>query len=285
MTTYEEAVKIWEGRMKIWSDWWSEYFYIRKGTRIEQFFHRLDLNLSDNDVALNCYMIYSSRAGANGDVGFFINKILGLFTKQEIYDYIPTIEELATMYGEQAAGEIVDILLQAAGISPMEAPIIRTTPVQLDFLTFFESNKSPTKQKDRTYSTRFAKQTTRFITYELHLSNNQADKDQTYMLEATYFSPNRNVLWKETQRITIKSEWTGCGHRDGIGYSTPGNWELGTYQVVVRMPEIPIMAEGTFTISDEQELTSEFTRNVRYHDPDPDEPLPVPPPAPPPPRS
>jgi proteasome lid subunit RPN8/RPN11 len=93
----------------------------------------------------------------------------------------------------------------------------------------------------RRYSTHFP-QSARFINYDLTRTDAQSREVQSRQVEQRYIYPDGTVQ-KTTPPDGHIEEWLSSG----IGKSTGGSWQLGTYRVEILIDRVQF-AEGTFTV-------------------------------------
>jgi hypothetical protein len=102
-------------------------------------------------------------------------------------------------------------------------------------LRFFESGNENLPLEQRVYAERFAKETTRYINWELNLEYPALGRGGDFQITAVYYFSNSANEWEEFHRHTIdayvEGDWTSSYYSWGYGFDNPGNWTIGTYRV------------------------------------------------------
>jgi hypothetical protein len=102
-------------------------------------------------------------------------------------------------------------------------------------LRFYESGYDALPREQQVYAPRFAKDTTRYIHWELNLQYPAPGRRIEFQITAIYLRDNGTPAWEEIHRQTgdaaVEGEWTETTHGWGYGFDNPGNWESGSYRV------------------------------------------------------
>jgi hypothetical protein len=72
-------------------------------------------------------------------------------------------------------------------------------------------------------------------------------RNEKYLLNVRYYSPDGSLLAQEQENIFITSDSGLVIYQYGRGWAEPGQWSLGTYDVVILIDEVPFAA-GAFII-------------------------------------
>ncbi len=115
---------------------------------------------------------------------------------------------------------------------------------------FFEGGSDCPEDKDKHFDNQFQKSTARYIRAQLNVTNNLYNvRDQHCTITFNFYRVPGPRIGKVDSDLKIKSEWqTAWLTADGWGWKDPGNWELGTYNVIAIVDDREI-GRGTFTIN------------------------------------
>lgn len=114
-------------------------------------------------------------------------------------------------------------------------------------LRFYESNQESPDATKRIYRKTFQQSETRYIKWELNLDATPSKKIVQFAGNDLWFGPEGNILNNGTKKWTFPPGWQGSGLTDGLGAATPGQWQPGTYTVVLRINGME-MARGSFQV-------------------------------------
>jgi len=114
-------------------------------------------------------------------------------------------------------------------------------------LNLYESGSGGLAKDQRQYKTRFSKSESRYINWELNLEHPAPGQRKDFQVEAVYYRPDGSVFSKFTVDTYIQTDWTSSYHHGSWGWRDPGNWQLGTYRIELRIENRKI-AEGVFEI-------------------------------------
>jgi len=117
-------------------------------------------------------------------------------------------------------------------------------------IKLFESGYNLVPQSERVYSTHFSKDETRYIYYEIELTNNlYSVRDNPISMTAKFYKPDGSLMGEPVLDYTILSDWETAYLWHGWGWQDAGNWETGTYRVVINIGNRRI-AETLFSVYD-----------------------------------
>ncbi len=115
-------------------------------------------------------------------------------------------------------------------------------------LQFFEAGLEGPTGEERAYVTRFPKGTTRCVWFTVTCHNANRQADRTYRIGYRYYFPNGQLMAEYHKDWLIKARWGECWWSYACGYEEPGQWEEGSYLVVILL-EGAVFASGSFTIA------------------------------------
>jgi hypothetical protein len=124
----------------------------------------------------------------------------------------------------------VDITVGDAGTGESSPPF---NP-QVQILRFYESGYDVVPREQRVYAERFARETTRYVNWELNLEYPAPGRRVDFQITAVYYFSNSASVWEEFHRHNfdayVEGKWTSSSHGYGYGFADPGNWTIGTYR-------------------------------------------------------
>ncbi len=128
-------------------------------------------------------------------------------------------------------------------------------------LKFFERGDFPPVREQRVYSNRFAKETSRYIYWELLLDFPSPQRRIDFSIEAIYSRDDGTLFGQHSIDCSVEPGWHNSYHFRGQGWDDPGQWPVGTYRVDL-FSEGVIIASGSFEIYDAEmeEAPPEITR-------------------------
>ena len=116
-----------------------------------------------------------------------------------------------------------------------------------DFL-FFESGFDTPPYEDRVYATRLARDSTRYVNWELNIDYPEPGDRVYFDIDAVLYGPDDDVLAELTfDDVYLDADWTGSYHSMGYGWREPGHWDSGEYTVDLYVQD-EWLAGGTFEI-------------------------------------
>jgi hypothetical protein len=137
-------------------------------------------------------------------------------------------------FGNNSGSWAVDITVGGAATGESSPPF---NP-QVQILRFYESGYDVVPREQRVYAERFARETTRYINWELNLEHPAPGRWVDFQITAVYYRWNEAgsvAFCKEFDRHTldthVEGDWTWSSHGYGYGFDDPGNWALGSYRV------------------------------------------------------
>lgn len=102
---------------------------------------------------------------------------------------------------------------------------------KVSIIRFFESDGEALDFQKRKYRTRFPKESSRYINWELNFNHPRPWRRIDFKIKAIWYNPGGNIINSFEQDTYILPEWTGSNHNNGWGWKDSGNWSLGTYRV------------------------------------------------------
>ena len=114
-------------------------------------------------------------------------------------------------------------------------------------LKFYEQPYEGVPYGQRAYSHFFEKQSTRYISYELHLEYTASEKLVEIPLTVRYYRPDGTLFTELDHSIKIQPGWTRSWHSWNTGWRNPGNWPPGQYTVKVYDGE-HVISTGYFKV-------------------------------------
>ncbi len=111
-------------------------------------------------------------------------------------------------------------------------PPIQTNSV---FLRFYESPQNLTPHGKRAFIQRFPKSKTRLVAWELSLTLPKQKEDLHYDIYSVFKRPDGTVLTRQLLPSRCKAGWTNVLHTNGWGWTSPGNWPIGTYTIEIHI--------------------------------------------------
>lgn len=144
---------------------------------------------------------------------------------------------------------------------PTNTPQLTRTPIptmsSLDFvdsigsyaqdMRFYESDTNGTPYEQRVYSTSFKSETARYIWWELVITHPPTGQRIDFIIHAVYYKPDGSIFYERDMNTYEEPDWTSSYLYSGAGWDQPGNWEKGTYTVVLYVNNIEI-ARASFQI-------------------------------------
>jgi len=131
-------------------------------------------------------------------------------------------------------------------------PIDQTSEIQkkvgtVERVHFFESDFDAPPLSERHYATRFDKENTRYVFYELVLAHPFLQNAVEFALKSVWYGPDGKQVHENTRRAQIHPEWKTSNHYHGYGSSKGGTLVPGTYRIELSVDGEKI-AEGSFEV-------------------------------------
>jgi hypothetical protein len=124
----------------------------------------------------------------------------------------------------------------------------RNAEYEFDEINFLEAGSKLPERDQYRYSTHFKKYNARYIYCEIVVRNNLYEiRSQSHEIVFEYYNPDGSLRGKIEADYNIKAEWKTSWISRGWGWDEPGNWPVGTYDVVVYIDN-KYLTEGVFTI-------------------------------------
>jgi hypothetical protein len=114
---------------------------------------------------------------------------------------------------------------------PPVKPVVGRFEPNVVALKFYEGGNNGVRYGSRSYATRFAATTARFIWWELNLRHPAQGKTVNFTVEAKCYRPNGTLFNRGIKKAFVKSDWTTSYHQFGVGYAQPGRWQPGWYRI------------------------------------------------------
>jgi hypothetical protein len=106
---------------------------------------------------------------------------------------------------------------------------------QVRILRFYESGNEDLPLEQRVYAERFARETTRYINWELNLEHPAPGRRIDFKITAVYLrdtgAGSWEEMWRGTMDASVEADWTGSFWYWSYGFDNPGNWATGLYRV------------------------------------------------------
>ena len=113
---------------------------------------------------------------------------------------------------------------------------------------FYEGDLNTTPEKeDRVYRTRFHKDDTRTIYWELNLTHPQRDSFLDFVFRSVIYNPDGSERGNFETDTYLEPDWIDSWHTTGWGWEQPGNWPIGNYKVELYI-EDQLIVEDFFEI-------------------------------------
>ncbi len=128
------------------------------------------------------------------------------------------------------------------------APAVRNLGASMTHLRFFQSLAERLPLEIRQYGNRFDARTAGWIKTEFGLVYPQVATPVSFIVECVYVFPDNSIHPVKVER-QVPAGWTGSVHTQGIGWSAPGHWPVGVYQVSC-WNNGEKMAAGSFEVFD-----------------------------------
>jgi hypothetical protein len=106
---------------------------------------------------------------------------------------------------------------------------------QVTALRFFESGNEDLPLEQRVYAERFARETTRYINWELNLEHPAPGRRVDFKITAVYLrdtgAGSSEEFFRQTLDASVEADWTYSFWYWRYGFDDPGNWATGLYRV------------------------------------------------------
>ena len=91
----------------------------------------------------------------------------------------------------------------------------------------------PRQVNQRQYQDRFDTQTSRYIYWELNLVFPKIQSRIDFDIDAVWYGPNGNVIWRQTHNLHVLPGWSELLYVSGRGCDAPpcGDFERGSYKL------------------------------------------------------
>jgi len=148
-------------------------------------------------------------------------------------------------------------------LTPAPEPdnILTVLNAEVTDLQFFEGGYTPPDLEKRVYADRFAKETSRYIYWELVLDFPSPQRRIDFSIEAVYSRDDGTLIGRHSTDCHVEPGWNNSYHFKGQGWDDPGHWPVGTYRVDLFSEGVKI-ASGSFEIyeAEMEEALPEITR-------------------------
>jgi serine/threonine protein kinase len=121
-------------------------------------------------------------------------------------------------------------------------------------LRFFESGPTAAPKEQRNYTTRFDKSSTRYVNWELGLSQPSPASRVDFPIEAVWYGPDGRMVNQFTTSAYVLPGWTTSWSWAswGCAQAPCQVWHRGTYKVVLSIQSIQIAAGSFEIVGDDQ---------------------------------
>jgi hypothetical protein len=139
-----------------------------------------------------------------------------------------TLPEKPSVPPAESATPTGDSRQQAAEVDLLPVPNAKVRAVR-----FFESGNQAPAKNQRQYQDRFDIRTSRYIYWELNLVFPKIQSRIDFDIDAVWYAPNGNVIWRQTHNASVQPGWTNSWHVSGWGCNAPPcrNFEGGSYKL------------------------------------------------------
>lgn len=138
-------------------------------------------------------------------------------------------------------------------VAPTIPPIAPAseTNLQFQFLKLYESGQNARPDNSTEYKNSFAKSSTRYVSFLVGAKNLLYNiRDHVPMITGTFYRQDGSQVGKATINLNISSSWDETDLWSGWGWTTPGNWQVGNYRLVLHFGSQQV-AEAKFTVYDD----------------------------------
>jgi hypothetical protein len=143
-------------------------------------------------------------------------------------------------------------LVKEEGAGPAPDELYPGLKGEVVYFNFYEGGSAVVPEDDIKFSRKFVISKTRYIKWELGLSHPQRRSRRLELpLTQEWYGPDGKRLVTHTFTSIIEPGWKSSRHTGRYGSDTPGNWEPGTYRVVVKLDGREL-AQGTFELVAEE---------------------------------
>ncbi len=141
-------------------------------------------------------------------------------------------------------------MAKVKGIAPLEQNNdLISNGIIVKELKFFEAGAQAPERDQRQFSETFSKENARYLYFQLRLGHPNLTERIDFTLTCRYLDPDGNLFGEFESDSYILESWDGSYHYNGYGWSSPGNWETGTYTVQILQVSTEL-ASGTFSITE-----------------------------------
>ena len=113
-------------------------------------------------------------------------------------------------------------------------------------LRFFESPFNIVPDEKRVYAQGFDASTARYIAWELNLTHPAPGRRIEYVINGVYYNADGSVLGRHSHGDAyVQTDWTSSSQASSLGWSQPGNWQVGVYRVELSVEGV-LVAVGEF---------------------------------------
>ncbi len=135
-------------------------------------------------------------------------------------------------------------------LSTERTNILEDLNARVDSLLFFEGGTVLPSLEERVYESRFAREESRYIYWELGLTHAPPGHRMDFSLEAVYYQSDGTVFARDAGAFFVEPGWQDSYHAMGEGWQAPGQWPEDRYRVDL-YSEGDVIATGYFDIYDE----------------------------------
>jgi hypothetical protein len=126
-------------------------------------------------------------------------------------------------------------------------------------MRLFEGGREGVPRHDRVYSRTFARSSTRFVLWELNLEYPKPGIRKNFRIDAVWYRGDGSVYAEQVKDAYVEPDWSSSHHTIGRGWDNPGNWEPGSYRIVLSVDGREV-AWQIFTIVDQYNDRSFLSR-------------------------
>lgn len=128
---------------------------------------------------------------------------------------------------QQKQNRVISNLLQL--LDRLEEIFIKN--LHIEGLLFFESGFEFPPVSERKYKVQFMKDEVKYLNCQLNLKYYSVKDKIDFVIKYEIIKPDGDLLTTLHINALIEKGWVSSQHNQGYGWSIPGNWENGIYQV------------------------------------------------------
>jgi len=131
-------------------------------------------------------------------------------------------------------------------IDDMNLPYLSTIDSYVESIKLFESGAEAPEKGKRFYRTKFRKNDTRYVNWELNLQHMFRDRTD-YRFHYFIYDENNEIFGEQVNDSYFEADWQDSTHNGGWGFKNSGNWKQGNYRVELYIDD-ELIATAPFQI-------------------------------------